>query len=181
MRIIVAVTGASGVVYGVRLIEALEEKKIERHCIVSDAAKRIIRHELGEEYLDRLRDCYGQDEIDAPLASGSFKTDAMVIAPCSMKTLSAIANGFADNLITRSADVMIKEKRRLILVPRETPLSTIHLQNMLKLSELGVIVLPAMPGFYHKPKDTQEIIDFVVGKVLDSLGIENDLYERWGK
>ncbi|MFQ5974937.1 MAG: UbiX family flavin prenyltransferase [Candidatus Hydrothermarchaeales archaeon] len=181
MKVIVAITGASGAIYGIRLMEALKDHKIKTECIVSKAAKKIILHELGKENITTLKDCHSEDDIEASTASGSFKTDAMVIAPCSMKTLSAVANGFSDNLISRSADVMIKEGRKLILVPRETPLSAIHLQNMLKLAELGVVVLPAMPGFYHKPKDISDMVDFVVGKILDSLDIQNDMFKRWGK
>lgn len=181
MKVIVAITGASGAVYGLRLIEVLKEHEIETECIASNTSKKIIVHELGRERLKSLKGCYDGSDIEASIASGSFKTDAMVIAPCSMKTLSAIANGFSSNLITRSADVMIKEGRKLILVPRETPLSAIHLRNMLRLSELGVVILPAMPGFYHKPNEIGDMVDFIVGKILDSLDIQNDLFKRWGE
>lgn len=119
--------------------------------------------------------------INAPIASGSFKTDGMVVVPCSMKTLSAIAHGYADNLITRSADVIIKEKRKLILVPRETPLSTIHLENMIRLTRLGAVMLAPIPAFYFKPESLNGIIDHLVSKILDHLGIENHLYKRWGE
>ncbi len=179
MKVAVAITGASGVAYGLRLIKILRQQGITTFCIVSNAAKKIITIEAkGDEKL--VLDCYGEEEISADIASGSFKMDAMVIIPCSMKTLSAVANGYASNLISRAADVMIKERRRLVLVPRETPLSSIHLENMLKLSRLGVTILPAMPGFYHKPESIDDLVYFVVGKVLDALDIENDLYRRWG-
>ena len=174
MRVLVAITGASGVVYGMRLIEVLKEKKIETNCIVSRGAEKILKHEVAEEL-----SCYRENEIEAPFSSGSSLQDAMVIVPCSMKTLAAIACGYASNLITRSADVMLKEKRRLILVPRETPLNEIHLENMLKLSKLGAIILPAMPAFYHNPREIKDLVDFIVGKILDCLGIENELYRRW--
>ncbi len=179
MRITVAITGASGVVYGLRLIEVLGEKRLAPTCILSKAAEKIIAYEVGEKP-DVLSDCLKEDEIDAAVASGSSGADAMVIIPCSMKTLSAVANGYASNLITRAADVMIKEGKRLVIVPRETPLGPIHLENMLKLSKIGVTILPAMPAFYHSPEDVGDLVDFVVGKVLDSLGIENNLYRRWG-
>ncbi len=177
MKVLLAITGASGVIYGLRLLEVLKEKSVEVECIVSDAAKKIIKHEIGAQKI--LRGCYSEKDIEAPFSSGSFSLDAMVVAPCSMKTLSAIASGFSHNLITRSTDVAIKEKKKLILVPRETPLSAIHLENMLKLARLGVIILPAMPGFYHKPRKIEDLVDFIVGKILDSLGIENELYKRW--
>jgi 4-hydroxy-3-polyprenylbenzoate decarboxylase len=177
MKVVVAITGASGVAYGTRLIQVLKERKIETQCVVSEAAKLIIRHEGGEI----PGGCYEEGDIEAPLSSGSYRFDAMVIAPCSMKTLAAIANGYASNLITRCADVAIKEGRKLVIVPRETPLSSIHLDNMLKLAKIGVVILPAMPAFYPKPKKLQDMVDFVVGKILDSLGIENELYGRWGK
>ncbi|MEE8167618.1 MAG: UbiX family flavin prenyltransferase [Candidatus Hydrothermarchaeales archaeon] len=174
-RILVAITGASGVVYGFRLLEVLGEKGIDVSCILSDAAKKIVAHEL-----ETKEKCYSEEDIEAPFSSGSHHIDAMVIAPCSMKTLAAIANGLASNLITRSADVVIKEGRKLVIVPRETPLNAIHLENMLKLSRLGVTILPAMPAFYHNPKNIEDLVDFIVGKILDVLDIENDLFTRWG-
>lgn len=181
MRIVVGITGASGIIYATRLLEVLKENKVTTYCIVSDVAKRIAEYELKPGGTARFSECYGEKDVDAPFASGSFKIDAMVVVPCSMKTLSAIANGFSMNLIARAADVVLKEGRRLVLVPRETPLNSIHLRNMMKLSELGVTILPAMPGFYHKPKKIEDMVDFIVGKVLDSLGIENNLYKRWGR
>ncbi len=178
MRVVVAITGASGVAYGIRLLEILMDKGVEAYCIVSDAARKVMEYE-NETTSHVLDDCIDENSIDANIASGSFRVDAMVVAPCSMKTLSAVANGYSSNLIARAADVVLKEGKRLILVPRETPLNAIHLENMLKLSRIGVTILPAMPGFYHRPESVADLIDFVVGKILDSLGIENDLYKRW--
>ncbi len=179
---VVAVTGASGVVYGKRLLQVLKDKNVETHLIVSNAAQKVIGHELGldKKDVEKLADyAYEEDDLTAPLMSGSFKTDGMIIVPCSMKTLSGIVHGFADNLILRAADVALKEKRCLIVVPRETPLSTVHLQNMLAAAKLGVHVVPAMPAFYHKPKDISSLVDFVIGRVLDSLGLEHGLFKRY--
>ena len=182
MRLIVAITGASGVVYGKRLLEILREKKVETYLIVSKAAENVIQHELEttKRELEKLAShVYDVNDLSAPIVSGSFKTDGMIVIPCSMKTLAGITHGYSDNLILRAADVTLKEKRKLILVPRETPLSVVHLRNMLDLASQGVFILPAMPAYYHKPEKIEDLIDFVVGKALDLLGIEHELFKRW--
>ena len=182
MRLIVAITGASGVVYGKRLLEVLQKKKIETHLIISKTAEKIIEHELEatKKDIEKLAShVHSVDDLAAKIASGSFRTDGMIIIPCSMKTLAGIAHGYAENLILRVADVMLKEKKKLILVPRETPLNIIHLRNMLELAKQGVIIIPAMPAYYHKPKNISDVVDYVVGKVLDCLGIEHTLFKRW--
>ena len=182
MHLIIAITGCSGVVYGVRLLEACRKLGIETDLIVSQAAEKLLELELGKTIKDIRKLAtrnYSPDNLEAPLASGSVKTDGMVIVPCSMKTLGAIASGIADNLITRAADVTLKEGRPLVLVPRETPLNLIHLENMVRLKLAGATILPAMPGFYHKPKEISELIDFIVGKILDVLDVEHKLYRRW--
>ncbi len=182
MKLIVAVTGASGVIYALRLLEFLKGEKIETSLIVSEPADTIMKHELGygKQGLYKLASkYYDNGDLSSPIASGSQFFDAMIIMPCSMNTLAAIANGYSDNLIRRVADVSIKEGRKLIIVPREAPLSAIHLENLLKLSRLGVIVIPACPAFYHKPKNIDKVVDFVVGKVLAQLGIKHGLYKAW--
>jgi len=182
VRLILGITGASGVIYGKRLLEVLHDMNIETHLVISRTAERIIKHELSmvKKDLENLASCvYEDDDWDCQIVSGSFKTDGMIIVPCSMKTLAGIASGYSDNVILRAADVTLKEKRKLVLVPRETPLSAIHLRNMLELAEQGVLIVPAMPAFYHKPKSINEVVDFVVGKILDLLDIEHALYVRW--
>ena len=182
MRLIVAITGASGVVYGKRLLEVLRGKKVETYLIISKAAENVIEHELEmtKNELERLAShVYDVNDLTAPIVSGSFKTDGMIVIPCSMKTLAGIAHGYSENLILRAADVMLKEKRKLVLVPRETPLSVVHLRNMLDLASQGVLVVPAMPAYYHKPEKIDDLVDFVVGKTLDQLGIEHELFKRW--
>ncbi|MGD8506503.1 MAG: UbiX family flavin prenyltransferase [Candidatus Bathyarchaeota archaeon] len=182
MRLIVAVTGASGVVYGQRLLRVLRKKRVETHLIVSKAAEKVIEHELKitKEELEKLAShVYNVNDLTAPIVSGSFKTDGLIIIPCSMKTLAGIAHGYSDNVILRAADVTLKEKRKLVLVPRETPLSMVHLRNMLDLASQGVLILPAMPAYYHKPGKIEDLVNFVVGKALDLLGIEHDLFQRW--
>lgn len=179
MRTIVALTGASGSVYGTRLLQALPGRKT---VIVSDDAAAIAQQETGlsRAEIEALGDeHYPNSDLAAPVASGSVRFDAMVIAPCSASTMSKIACGIADNLITRAASVALKERRRLVLVVRETPLSTIHLANMERLSAAGAIILPACPAFYPRPKTVEDMVDFVVGRVMDSLGVENEMYERW--
>ena len=181
MRLIVAITGASGVIYGKRFLEVAKEKKLEIHLIVSSAGEKVAECELGKVNWSTLASkLYSPDNLVAPLASGSFKVDAMVIVPASMKTIGALASGYCDDLISRAADVQLKEGRKLIVVPRETPLHVIHLENMAKLSRIGVTVLPAMPGFYHEPKTIEDLVDFVVGKILDQLEIPHKLFRRWG-
>lgn len=179
MRTIVALTGASGSVYGIRLLQVLPGKKT---VIVSDDAAAIAEEEtgMGRTQIEALGDAHhANSDLAAPVSSGSVRFDAMVIIPCSASTMSKIACGIADNLITRAASVALKERRRLVLVVRETPLSTIHLANMERLSAAGAVILPACPAFYPRPESVDDMVDFVVGRVLDVLGVENQLYERW--
>lgn len=183
MRIIVGITGASGAVYGLRFIEVLKEAAdCEIHAVISEHGRQVLEYECGagaKSVLQKVDFLYEVSNISACIASGSFKSDAMVVVPCSMRTVASIANGIADNLLLRAADVMLKEGRKLVLVPRETPFNAIHLENMLKLAHLGVKILPAAPGFYHRPKSLQSLIDMMVGKICDSIGIEHNLFERW--
>jgi flavin prenyltransferase len=184
MRLIVAITGSSGVIYGIKTLEVLRDLKQESHLIISEWGKRnvIIETEKSIEYVKSLASkIYSNDNMAAAISSGSFRIDGMVVIPCSMKTLSSIANGYDDNLISRAAGVCIKESRKLVIVPRETPLSKIHLENMLKLSQIGVIILPAMPAFYHKPKTMDDMISHIVGKMLDQFGIEHNIFRRWSE
>jgi 4-hydroxy-3-polyprenylbenzoate decarboxylase len=180
--IVIAITGASGVVYGKRLLEVLKDLEEKTALVITDPAKIILEYELGvgEEEMKKLAtEFYNPKDLTSSINSGSFQFESMVIVPCTMKTLSAIANGYANNAVTRAADVTLKERRKLVIVPRETPMRSVHLENMLKLSTEGGIILPAMPGFYHKPQSIDEVVDFVVGKILDVLGIENNMFERW--
>ena len=183
MKVVVCITGASGVCYAKRLLEVLREKRVKTALIVSESGKKIIEHELDVDldYLISLsHEYYENSDFFSPLASGSHMFHSVVVVPCSMKTLSAVANGYSGNLICRVCDVAIKEGRKLILIPREMPLSPIHLENMLKLSKLGVVIMPPIPAFYGKPKSVEDIVDFVVGRVLDNLNIPNNLFKRWG-
>ncbi len=182
MRVILAITGASGVIYGAKLLEALEEKGIEVFLVVSEIGKRLLREEAHIDYEQietKTEKSYENSDLFAPIASGSFRFDSMVILPCSISTLAKIANGIADDLITRAALVTMKEKRKLIVAPREMPLDAIALTNMALLARLGVIVCPPAPAFYGKPEKIEDLINFVVGRVMDLLGVENDLYKRY--
>jgi len=183
LKIVVGITGSSGVIYGVRFLQALSKLRVETHLVLSKWARTNIEietDEIIEEILKIVSYNYDETDMAAAISSGSFKTNGMVIIPCSMKTMSSIANGYDDNLVSRAASVTIKENRKLVIVPRETPLSKIHLSNMLKLSEIGVIILPAMPGFYHKPKTIEDLIAHIIGKTLDQFEIKNDAFTRWG-
>jgi len=182
MRIIVGITGASGAVYGVALLRALAELGHEVHCTVSEYGWKVLAHEcaLGEaDIRPMVSALYPVADISAPVASGSFKADAMCVAPCSMRTLAAIANGLADNLLCRAADVMLKERRNLVLAVREAPLSPIHLESMLKLSRIGVGIVPASPVFYNHPKSIDDLVNTYAGRLLDCLDVENALAYRW--
>ena len=181
-KIVIGFSGASGIIYGIRLLEILHSINIQTYLIISEWAKKNIEIETDKtlEYVKSLSSVnYDNFRLDASVSSGSFLHDGMVIVPCSMKSLSSIANGYDDTLISRAASVTLKESRKLIIVPRETPLSRIHLENMIKLQEAGAIILPAMPGFYHNPSTIEEIVDHLVGKILDQLNIEHDLFRRW--
>ncbi|ANY71829.1 UbiX family flavin prenyltransferase [Paenibacillus ihbetae] len=190
---VVGITGASGSIYGVRLTESLLSLGYDVHLVITNAGWRVLKEELGFEaasreaaVLERFGGYEGQvvyhpiADIGATIASGSYLVEGMIIMPCSMGTLSSVAHGASDNLMGRAADVMMKEGRPLVLVPRETPLHAIHLENMLTLARLGVKIIPAMPAFYFGPQTLDDIVNFMVGKVLDSLRIEHHLYKRWG-
>ena len=182
MRLIVAITGASGAIYGVRLLERLAELPVETHLIATRWARVTIEHETGRSWADvrALADVvHAEGDQSASISSGSFRTDGMVIAPCSVKTLGAIANGFAHNLVCRAADVVLKERRRLVLVVRETPLHSIHLRNLLTLSDLGVVVFPPTPAFYNRPQSVDELVDQTVLRILDQLDLERPSSARW--
>ncbi len=192
-RFAVGWSGGSGIVYGIRLVEVLLQAGHEVHLVATGAALRVLQHEAGvtvdpirpdlaalfdASLRQRLR-VHALDAVEAAPASGSAGFRATIVCPCSMGTLARIAHGFSSNLVERAADVALKEGRPLVLVPRETPLSIVHLQNMLDLARLSAIVLPAMPGFYHRPTTVQQLVDFVVGKILDRLGLEHTLVRRW--
>lgn len=182
MEIVVGISGASGVQYGIRLLEVLRQKGCVTHLIVTESAAKIMEIEtdcsLGQvQKLAGLS--YSPRDFAAPIASGSHLFDAMAVVPCSMGTLSAIACGSSDTLISRAADVCLKERRRLVIVPRETPLSLVQLRNMVTVAEAGATVLPACPAFYSRPQSLDQLVDVLVGRVLDLLGVENDLYRRW--
>ncbi|MCM2264042.1 MAG: UbiX family flavin prenyltransferase [Desulfuromonadales bacterium] len=194
-HILVAITGASGSVYGLRLVEALLRAECRISLLFSEPGRQVLNHETGlglsidpAERQRQVRTHFGSDRIVgldnadlfAAVASGSNAADAMVIVPCSMGTAGRVAAGLSGTLLERAADVMLKERRPLLLVPRETPLSVIHLENLLRLARAGAVVIPAMPAFYHAPQSLDDLVNFVVGKVLDQLGVEHQLFTRWG-
>ena len=182
MNILVGISGASGSIYGLRVIQELKRHHHTVHLIVSESAAEIITFETKKTVDDikkMVDHFYENTDLFAPPASGSFDLDAMIVVPCSLKTLSAIANGYGDSLLTRSATCRLKQEKPLLLVPRETPLDLPALRNMVQAKEAGATILPAMPGFYHQPKTIDDIVDFIVGKILDQLGIKHILYKKW--
>ena len=182
MKIIVAITGATGAIYGVRILQRLREAGAETHLVISRWGARTLLHEtpFSREQVEALATVtYAPADMGAAISSGSFRTDGMVIAPCSAKTLAAVAHGFGENLVHRAADVVLKERRRLVLVVREAPLSDIHLENMLKLSRMGAVVLPPMPAFYNHPRTVDDVVDHTVSRVLDQFGLETSGAARW--
>lgn len=184
MRVVVALTGASGAIYGLALLEQLKFLGIETHLILSPWAARTVALETSltvQEVMKMASYAYEAGDLAAPVASGSFPHQGMVIAPCSMKTLASIACGISDNLITRAADVTIKERRPLVLLVRESPLSAIHLENMLKLARLGVTIMPPVPAFYYHPRTIEDLVQQTIARVLDLLGIAHHLGRRWGE
>lgn len=186
-KYIVGITGASGSIYAIRLIEQLVKLDNEVYLIITEQGKKVVSYELDKDIesilfnmpKDKVIICNDNDFF-SPIASGSYKVDGMVIIPCSMGSLAKISNGISDSLLTRSADVTIKENRKFVLVPRETPLSQIHLENMLRLSKMGVRIIPPMPEFYSKPSTIDDIVNSTVGRILDTLGVSNHLYVKWG-
>jgi 4-hydroxy-3-polyprenylbenzoate decarboxylase len=181
-RLIVAITGATGAIYGVRLLEALKAAQVETHLVLSKWGQQTVEHETGLTLADleeRAAVVHGSGNMAATISSGSFQTAGMIIAPCSMRTVGALAHSNGDNLVHRAADVVLKERRKMVLVPRETPLSEIHLENLLKLARMGVVILPPMPAFYNRPASLEDIVNHVVVRVLDQFDIETSFAKRW--
>jgi flavin prenyltransferase len=183
-RLIIGISGSSGIIYGIRLLETLRTLSVETHLVISKAGQltRAYETELSASELKALADVYHPyNDIAAPIASGSFKTLGMIIAPCSMKTLGEIASGVTNNLLSRAADVVLKERRRLVLMPRETPLHLGHLQNMTQITQMGGIICPPVPAFYNKPQNIMDLVNDTVGRVLDLFDLDNGLVRRWGE
>lgn len=183
-RLIVAITGATGAVYGVRLLQQLAATPgVETHLVVTDAAALTLHQEMGMQRRDveaMAHVVHKNRDIGASIASGSFQSDGMIVAPCSMKTLASVAHGLSDNLVARAADVVLKERRRLVMMVRETPFNLAHLRNMTAVTEMGGIVFPPLPSFYHKPASIEEMVEHTVGRVIDLFGLEHGLAPRWG-
>jgi flavin prenyltransferase len=182
MRLIVGLSGASGIIYGIRMLEVLHDLGIETDLVMTGMAATMVEIETSwttDEVRGLATRCHDNTDFTSVLASGGYRNSGMVVLPCSMKTIAGIACGFADNLLLRAADCTLKERRPLVLVPRETPLNAIQLKNMLTLAEAGVTILPAMPGFYHRPKNMEDLVDHIVGKALDIFGVDHHLYARW--
>lgn len=183
MVLIIGITGATGAIYGIRLLEVLSSlKDVETHLVISKVGELIIKHETGRKIQDIRKLAsfwYDVEDIGACISSGSFQRDGMIVAPCTVKTMSGMANSYSDNLITRAGDVTLKERKKLALMVRETPLHLGHIRAMEKLTEMGAIIVPPVPAFYHKPKTIPEIIDHTVGRLLDIFDIKHNLFRRW--
>lgn len=183
-RIVIGISGASGVIYGIKMLSLLQEKDFETHLIISESGRQNIEIETSykaDEVAGMANYTYDNKDVGAALASGSYLTEGMVVVPCTIKTLSGIANSYTNNLLVRAADVTLKEKRRLVLVVRETPLHVGHLRLMTRAAQMGAHILPPVPSFYHQPKTIDDIIHQTIGKIFDYLGIEHNLYKRWGE
>jgi len=183
-RIIIGITGASGVIYGIEILRELTKKDLETHLIISELGRKniVLETDYSIRDVESMADkVYDSDDLEAPLASGSFLTSGMIVAPCTIKTLSGIANSYSDNLLVRAADVTLKEKRRLVLLVRETPLHRGHLRLMSMAADMGAHILPPIPSFYNRPKTIDDIIHQTIGKVFDYFGIEHNLFKRWGE
>ena len=181
-RLIIGISGASGIVYGIRLLQILRNTPVETHLVISRAAEIALAHETNRKVAEvkAMADVhYAASDIGAAISSGSYRTDGMIIAPCSIRSMSEIASGVTSTLLTRAADVVLKERRRLVLMVRETPLHLGHLRTLARLAEIGAIIVPPIPGFYHKPRTVDDIVNQSVGKALDALGVPNDLFKRW--
>jgi flavin prenyltransferase len=183
-RLVVCLTGATGEIYGYRLLQATSKiPEIETYCVLTKNAELILKYELGKNKsnVEKLVTClYDEDDFFAPISSGSFRVDATIVAPCSMKTLAAIATGYSDNLVARAGSIALKDRWPLILLTRETPLSAIHLENMLKVARAGGIIMPPLPPLYHRRENISELVDFTVGRILDMIGVKTDLHREWG-
>lgn len=185
-KFLIGITGASGCIYGLRLIEELIKKDHEINLVITSAGRQVIKEEIGNTFIEKFLSKYNkkiklweENDFSAPFISGSNTIDYQIIIPCSMSKLSAIANGLSRNILERTADVALKEKKQLILVLRETPLNIIHIDNMLKAAKAGALIVPAMPAFYHKPENIDDIVNFIVGKVLSLIGIKHSLFKKW--
>ncbi len=181
-RLIVGITGATGAIFGIRMLEALKAASVESHLIISKWGLQTLEHETsytGQQVRDLAAVCHEPGNMGAAVSSGSFLTEGMVIAPCSVRTLAAIAHGTGEHLVHRAADVILKERRKLVLLVRETPLSEVHIDNMLKLARMGVTIMPPMPAFYNHPQTLDEMVDHIVARLLDQFGIEADFAKRW--
>ncbi|NPV70845.1 MAG: UbiX family flavin prenyltransferase [Firmicutes bacterium] len=183
MELVVGISGASGAIYGYGLVRVLDRMGVGVHVVCTPVGQRVLQHEcgVGLDTIRRYATVHSNDDLFSPLASGSHHTDGMAVVPCSMHTLGVIASGLGEGLLARAADVTLKERRRLVVVPRETPVTIIHMENMLKLGQAGAVIVPASPGFYNHPQTMSDLVGAMIGRILDILGVDNQLFTRWGQ